>query len=847
MPSLRNRRFIPRISHLEERLAPAVLPTGFVETGINAVANPFSSATAMEFAPDGKLFILEQAGTIEVYSGSGTSWTRLQTNFLANVPISVDSFFERGMLGIAFDPNYASNRFVYLYYTTTVAPVHNRIIRVTANAIGDLALAGSLTPIVELDNLSAGNHNGGAIHFGPDGKLYVAVGENAVPANAQSITTRHGKMLRYNSDGTIPADNPTSIAGITGTPSGANQAIWAAGLRNPFTFTFHPTTGQMYINDVGQNAWEEVNIGAPGINYGWSATEGRFTQASFPNFTNPIVAYAHSGGTNNYPPGGPTYTGFAITGGAFYVSAAYPFPSDYVGDYFFADYVSDFIKRYDPTTNTVINYATSALGCVDLKVGNDGSLYYLARDAISSANGRVFRVNFTGSSAPYIVTPPSNVTAAEGHPATFTVQAGGPAPLSYQWRRNNVDIPGATLSSYTISSPTLGESGDLYSVRVTNSTSNVTSANATLTVTANQPPVPTILTPTAGTFFSYGDTFSYSGSATDPEDGTLSGAAFTWWVTYHTGGVERPFVPETPGSTTGMFTIPNISPYTLPDVFYRIHLRVEDINGSETEVTRDLQPNVVQVSLATNPAGGALLLDGMSFTTPYLFSGVTGQQRSLGVPSPATIGGLAYSFVSWSDGGASTHDILTPVANTTYTATFANRAPRVASVRIDDGSGQRSMIRNLQVTFDAIMNYAGLPGNAYALSGPGGPYSLVVGATDNSSGRSVVSMTFSGPGVLNTSLPDGDFTFMVLGNQLSDNLAQNLDGDANGTTGGDYSEAIHRLFGDANGDRTVAANDFILFRLVFGGTGLSAFDFDNDGSVGASDFIRFRLAFGNTI
>lgn len=844
MPSIRSRRFVPRVHELEDRRTPAVLPTGFVETSINTTANSFSSATAMEFAPDGKLFVLEQAGTIEVYGGSGTSWTRLQTNFLTNVPISVDSFFERGMLGITFDPSYTTNRFVYLYYTTTVAPVHNRIIRVTANATGDLALAGSLTPIVELDNLSAGNHNGGAIHFGPDGKLYVAVGENAVSSNSQLLTNRLGKILRYNSDGTIPADNPTTIAGLGTVPAGPNRAIWAAGLRNPYTFSFHPTTGAMYINDVGQNTWEELNIGAVGANYGWPTTEGRFTQASFPNFTNPIIAYHHTNGALNYPAGN-SYTGFAITGGIHYIAPAYPFPSDYLGDFFFADYVSDFIKRFDSATNTVINFATSALGALDLEVGTDGCLYYLARDSVASASGQVFRVNFTGSSAPYIVTPPSNRTTSEGHPATFTVSAGGPG-ISYQWIRNSMDIPGATSSSYTIVSPTLANNGDLFSVRVTNTTSNVTSSTATLTVTMNQPPVPTIITPTAGTFFSYGDIFSYSGSATDPEDGTLGGVAFTWWVTYHTNGIERPFIPETPGSTTGMFSIPNISPYTLPDVFYRVYLRVADTNGMTTETTRDLQPRLVQVSFATNPAGAAVLLDGMSFATPYMFTGVVGQQRELSVPVPTTIGGLAYNWTGWSDSGTLTHNILTPVANTTYTATFANRPARVAMLRVDDGSGQRSMVRSLQVTFDAIMSYVGLPGDAFTLSGPGGPYSLVVGATDNSSGRSVVSMTFAGPGVINTSLPNGDFTFGVLGAQLTDNLLQNLDGDANGSAGGDYSTMFHRLFGDADGDRNVAASDFILFRLAFGGAG-TTFDFDNDGTISAADFIQFRLAFGSSI
>src|SRR5688572_16262992 len=141
---------------VDEHLHAAILPPNFSEFAITG-ANTIAAATTFEFSPDGKLFVLEQAGTIEVYQGAGaTAWTRLQANFLLNVPVTVDPFFERGMLGIAFDPNYATNRFVYLYYTTSTAPVHNRIVRVTANATGDLALAGSLTPIMELNNLSAG-------------------------------------------------------------------------------------------------------------------------------------------------------------------------------------------------------------------------------------------------------------------------------------------------------------------------------------------------------------------------------------------------------------------------------------------------------------------------------------------------------------------------------------------------------------------------------------------------------------------------------------------------------------------------------------------------------------------
>lgn len=367
----------------------ATLPADFSEF---AITGTITDGSAMEFAPDGKLFILEQSGTCEVYQGSGaTNWTRLQANFFVDTPLSVDDFFERGLLGIAFDPNYASNRYVYVYYTNaSVNPRRNRIERYTANATGDKALAGSATLLMELDALSAGNHNGGAIHFGPDGKLYVGVGENANSSNAQSLNNRLGKILRLNPDPSdpIPADNPTTFPGIAGSPTGDNRAIWAVGLRNPFTFAFRPHSSKMHINDVGAGTWEEINVGVAGKNYGWPTTEGPFSQASFPNFTHPIVYYHHSNGALSMPPLS-GFTGSVITGGAFYLPTVQNFPDDYIGDYFFADLNSQWIKRYDGAANTVQNFAFSAGGPVDMRVGSDGALYYLAR-----FSGRVFRVQY---------------------------------------------------------------------------------------------------------------------------------------------------------------------------------------------------------------------------------------------------------------------------------------------------------------------------------------------------------------------------------------------------------------------------------------------------------------------
>ena len=203
--------------------------------------------TAMEFSPDGRLFVTELAGKVKVIKNG----TLLDNPFLS---LTVSNSGSRGLLGIAIDPNFATNGFVYLYYTTGTFPIHNRVSRITADpANPDKALAGSEVAILDLETLSAISHNGGAIHFGQDGKLYIAVGENSNSANSQTLSTRLGKILRINPDGSIPSDNPFFNT------TGARKEIWAIGFRNPFTFAFKPGTSTLYINDVGQDAWEEIN------------------------------------------------------------------------------------------------------------------------------------------------------------------------------------------------------------------------------------------------------------------------------------------------------------------------------------------------------------------------------------------------------------------------------------------------------------------------------------------------------------------------------------------------------------------------------------------------------------
>ncbi|HEV2845274.1 MAG TPA: PQQ-dependent sugar dehydrogenase, partial [Thermoanaerobaculia bacterium] len=213
-------------------LAAATLPSGFTE---QLVANGLNNPTAMALAPDGRVFVALQGGQLRVIKNGSL----LPTPF---VTLTVSSAGERGLLGVTFDPDFATNQYVYVYYTATSPTIHHRVSRFTAS--GDTAVAGSETVIVDLDTTSfAEIHNGGAIHFGPDGKLYIATGENGNSSNSQTLGNRLGKILRINKDGTIPTDNP-----FFSQAAGRNRAIWALGLRNPYTFAFQPGTGRMLIN-----------------------------------------------------------------------------------------------------------------------------------------------------------------------------------------------------------------------------------------------------------------------------------------------------------------------------------------------------------------------------------------------------------------------------------------------------------------------------------------------------------------------------------------------------------------------------------------------------------------------
>ncbi len=305
------------------RAAPQSLPAGFTRVAIGAgLAQP----TAVAFLGN-RILVTEKGGAIRLVRANGV----LRNKPLKTFSVNTDS--ERGLLGIALDPNYAANGWIYVYYTTgpnakqySGAP-ENRVSRIKKRK----NKSGYKEKIL-LDHIPStnGNHNGGDIHFGFDGKLYISVGESGCcPNDAQGLNTLRGKILRLNSDGTIPTDNPFYNT------AGARQETFAYGFRNPWRFTKRSSNQSYIVADVGQNTWEEIDSLAAGGNYGWSIYEGPCPSSNLacnPNAVNyngtlpPLHWYNH---------GGAGETGNVIAGGVFAENSNYPAP--YANAYFYGD------------------------------------------------------------------------------------------------------------------------------------------------------------------------------------------------------------------------------------------------------------------------------------------------------------------------------------------------------------------------------------------------------------------------------------------------------------------------------------------------------------------------------
>ncbi len=341
----------------------------------DVVATGLTGATALEVAADGRIFVCEQTGTLRVIKKGKL----LPSPF---IKLPVDATWERGLIGVTVAPDFPKAPHVFVCYVAAKPYPHHVVSRFTA--AGDVAEPGSEKILLRGDDqrklggeVPAG-HQGGAIHFGKDGKLYIALGDQTAGKPAQDLHSLLGKMLRINPDGSIPDDNP-----FVSKTTGKYRAAWALGLRNPFTFAVQPETGRLFINDVGGQA-EEINEGVAGANYGWPTVEHGPT--TDPRFRGPI---------HHYPTA-------CIIGGAF-APKDLSWPTEYRGQYFFGDFNHGWIKTIDPAKPALARpFATGLRRLVDLRFAPDAGLYVLVRDAwvidqsFKGGTGTLLRIRHTG-------------------------------------------------------------------------------------------------------------------------------------------------------------------------------------------------------------------------------------------------------------------------------------------------------------------------------------------------------------------------------------------------------------------------------------------------------------------
>ncbi len=352
-----------------------------ISLGVQEVAAGFSNPLFVISPPgDSRLFVVEQDGRIKIIKNGQV----LSTPFL-DITSRISSGGERGLLSVAFHPSYATNGFLYVNFTDPAG--NTRVERFTVSSNPDIANASSSKLILTVTQ-PFGNHNGGLNVFGPDGMLYIGLGDGGSggdpQGNGQKLSTLLGKILRIDVDHgdpyAIPADNP-----FVGR-SGALGEIWAYGLRNPWRFAFDKLGGLLYVADVGQDRFEEVDVvpsNTAGVNYGWNIMEGSTcfvtTSCNQAGLELPALVYDHSNGECSIT-GGYVYRGSIIT--------------DLIGHYFYSDYCAGFLKSFRYQNGRATEQRTYT-------IGNVGSITSFGQDAsgelyMTSSNGKVYRIIPTG-------------------------------------------------------------------------------------------------------------------------------------------------------------------------------------------------------------------------------------------------------------------------------------------------------------------------------------------------------------------------------------------------------------------------------------------------------------------
>jgi glucose/arabinose dehydrogenase len=715
----------------------AAVPAGFSDTKVFDLASP----TALAFTPDGRMLVTTQPGSLRVWNG-----TLLPTPALT---LSICAGSERGLLGVAVDPNFATNRRIYLFYTASSCV--NRVSRFTFSSTpGQENLIDPASEMILVNNMPspAGNHNAGDLQIGKDGYLYISIGDGGCDyannsgcggsndaARDQHVLT--GKILRVTLDGGIPPSNPFQATGMPcradGRTTAGNkcQETFAWGLRNPFRIAMDPNAAgtRFFINDVGQNAWEEIDNGQAGADYGWNCREGAHTNNTSgpcnpapPGMVNPIFEYSHGTGCGS------------ITGGAFVPNGLWP---GFDGAYLFSDYVCGKIFKLTQSgaTWSAIDFATS-LGpssAVHLRFGpwgNSQALYYTTY----AGDGEVRRISYNvGGNNPPVAAASGSPTSGPA-PLTVTFDATGssdPDPgdtLTYFWDFGD-GTPEVSTTSLTIQHTYTATGQFTARLRVRDNDFAFSAPDTVQVQPGNAAPVPSIANPGAAETFSVGEQIVLQGSATDPQDGTLPASSLSWTVLLHHDAHTHPFL----GPVTG-----NNIPFTAPapeDVaaaensFLEVRLTATDSGGLSTTVIRNFQPNKVTLTLDTEPPGLGLRLNNAPVTAPFSFTSWAGWVLTVQAPNQ-TSGGDLYLFAAWEDSSfpVTPRQLPTPAAPATFTAVFqASETGAVADYhtltpcRIVDTRGPSGLVGGPalaagQTRTFPITGFCGVPSTAKAVA-----------------------------------------------------------------------------------------------------------------------------------
>ena len=538
--------------------ATAKLPPGFVEA---VLVEGIREPTSMAWAPDHHLWIGGKEGYV---------WTlRLENlqapELVAIGRIKVHTDGERGLSGIAVDPDYSENRHIWIYYTTDGPPFRNRLSRF--RHVGQQLV--DETVMLESPDLDNAIHNGGCLRFASDKTLFVSTGDDERGSiTAQNTHDLRGKILHINRDGSPAAGNPY-LDGVEGDPR-----VWASGFRNPWRFNLQPESENLFIGDVGESTWEEINLGFRGGNFGWPLTEGP-DPSGVPGVRYPIYSYPHTSPLGN-----------SITGGDH--ARANNFPELYEGNYFFGDFATSQIFRMvlDETNAPTLTevFASEALTPVDIQFGPDGALYYVsfADDLTSGADlGSIRRISYVGGASRQ-PTALARVTPDNGEaPLTVSLDASDSTDvdgdaLTFHW-----DLGNGERSSQETLQITYPPGSYTISLTVTDSGGVSSSVQTSRVVSGNARPSAIVQDPPPGRLYDDDEVITFRGIGIDPEEGVVPCERLTWAVFLHHLGHTHPFFGPLSGTCEGSFQIDAHGGFA---TFYEIRLSVDDTGAPLGEI-----------------------------------------------------------------------------------------------------------------------------------------------------------------------------------------------------------------------------------------------------------------------